>query len=118
MKAIDIVTATWYTPRSETENETPARFKLRGLTGLEFIEVQQKVRQNDEGGYVITAEAMHVALKYGLCDWEAFVDSHGADVPFARSQKDNIARLSSTLVIELSNEVMARTELPDEVKKK
>lgn len=118
MRANDLVTATWYTPKSEEGSEQPTRFKLRGLTGVEFIDVQSKVAKNDDGNFVITADAMRVSLRYGLTDWEAFVDSSGKDLAFSGNQKDNIDRLPFKTIIELSDEIMARTQLDDEIKKK
>ena len=117
MKAASIVTATWYTPKSEEGKDAPTRFKLRGLTGIEFLEVSEHVKLK-KGKWSFNVEAQKISLKYGLVDWEKFTDENG-DVAFSYDYEINLSRLPATIIRELSNEIIeARTQLAAEDEKK
>lgn len=116
MKAISIIVPSWYVPKSEEGKESPTRFKLRGLTGMEFLAVHENAKERN-GGYVLGTDAQKAALKYGLVGWEGLNDDKGP-VEFSRIQDDNLARIPFDVIRELTNEVLARTELSGEDEKK
>lgn len=115
--AIKIVAPAWYTPASEEGKEKPTRFKLRGLTGMEMMEVFEGYRSLPGGEVAVGAPAYRAALRCGMTGWENVTDENGP-VKFERVMDDNISRLSFNLIFELFGEIMARTELTEEESKK
>lgn len=116
MKAISIIVADWHTPKTEEGKESPTRFKLRGLTGMEFLAVHEKAIERD-GVYILGTEAQKTALKYGLVGWENFYDKNTM-VEFSRKPEDNLARIPFDVIKDLTNKILDSTELSGDDEKK
>lgn len=113
MKALKAITPEWY----DSKVADGARFRLRGLTGLELIEAADQTALGPDGQPLITAKTRRVALEYGLLDWQNFTDDNG-EVPFTANRAANLARLPAQLVKELFDEIFERTEIGEAAQKK
>lgn len=116
MKALNKVTPEWYTPKAAEEQENPARFMVRGLTGIEFVEVMPFVAFDDEGGYMITVEAVKPLIKHGLVDWENIEGEDGKALPFGMQTK--LAHIQADMLFELAKEIYNRTQVTGDEQKK
>ena len=98
----------------EADRELPLAeqtvFVLRPMTGAQFLESRESVwKQN-------STQAFLTALRYGLVGWENFHDEAG-EVKFLPVVSDNIARLSTSQIIELGSEIRKASELIEAEKK-
>lgn len=86
-------------------------FTIRGLTGIELLEVKDYVIVDPEKNTLIPAKGCAIALKYGLLGWEGF------DVEFS-THSENMSVLPSQAIHELALEVLEHSDLGVEDKKK
>lgn len=116
LKALNPLTASWYTPLSERENDSaPTQFLIRPLSGVERFEVEMR---RDEGGHIMMTErGGRAVLRYGLRGWKNFHDDAGP-VAFDDHDPDkNLARLDLGIAAELASEVWIRSTLTEEQRK-
>ena len=117
IKALSSFTPEWYTPASEADDDTPARFKVRGLTGSQQAEVSPEIELLDNEDVKISGRAMFLLLKFGLTDWEGLEDD-GGPVRFGKNTKVNQDLLPYPLQIELAGRIFELTyPAPDDKKK-
>ena len=117
IKALSSFTPEWYTPASEVDAATPARFKVRGLTGSQQAEVSPEIILDDNEDVKISGRAMFLLLKFGLTDWEGLEDG-GGPVRFGKNTKANQDLLPYPLQIELAGRIFELTyPAPDDKKK-
>ena len=117
IKALSSFTPEWYTPASEVDADTPARFKVRGLTGSQQAEVSPEIILDDNEDVKISGRAMFLLLKFGLTDWEGLEDG-GGPVRFGKNTKANQDLLPYPLQIELAGRIFELTyPAPDDKKK-
>lgn len=100
--------ADWYVPTSQQEAERPARFKLRGLTGQQWLDV---MFGEGAGKLALTAKGVNQALQYGLIDWEGIEDEDGQPLKFRPQLLDAIPAM---LRVELASEIVNRSKLTED----
>lgn len=72
------------------EGESPARFKVRGLGGLDALELMPEIVLSDDGSrYQASGKGLRLALLRGLIDWEDHT-SNGKPIPFGIAFFDTI----------------------------
>lgn len=114
IKALPKFIPEWFTPESQEEESTPTRFKLQGLTGPQFLEVQSEVSQSGGGMILVTGRGLNIAVNYGLTDWENFTDDDGEELPCTRG---NIARIPMEILSELSSKIMDLSSVSEDERK-
>lgn len=104
----------WYTPGSEREEEHPTQFKLRGLTGIEEIDVYSDARQEGDDVF-ISPRGMKQSLMYGLLSWQGVFDEDGNELRFIpRDRSGAIDRLPPDLIGELSSVIAITSRLSED----
>lgn len=118
MQAIESIADFWYTPKSEEGKENPTRFKLRGLTPIEFLELGEYITSDESGNVILHGRAIRKLLSYGLKGWENFRDNDGL-VTFRRdSINANIDRIPFDALQEMGYKIFGASQLTAEDKKK
>jgi len=66
----------WFTPSSQQDDEdSPARFKLKPLNGVQLDQALEGATYNDKGDLVdLSARGKVAALRFGLVGWENYDD--------------------------------------------
>ena len=98
IQAIEKIAADWYTPESEREEESPTRFKIQPLNGLQHMEVLGDLYKSGPFN----------AIRYGLVGWENFNDENGKPINFSL---ENVKRVPPVYLSEISTEIINRSEL-------
>lgn len=95
----------WYEP--EGQEGSPTRFKIRGLTGLELVDVNAEAKPDPENKSMkFGAGAIRSALGAALLGWENLLDADGNQIPFGADRDANLARLPFEVMGELFAEVL------------
>ena len=108
--AIDVLGPAWV----EVEG---TEFYIQPLSGIEMLEVTEKVSVNEDGSVLIGAAVCRLFIQYGLKGWKNFNDKDGA-VVYGRSQSMNINRLPMNVIKPLALEIMSRSQIGEEEEKK
>lgn len=103
----------WFTPEDERGEDTPTRFKIRPLNGMEFLEVMAEGEQVGDS-FVTNHAGRTLLLRRGLVDWENLLEENGRPLKFS---VHNLAKIPANILAELSNEIMQRSALAMEEKK-
>ena len=101
--ALSNIAAEFYTPLSEIDEDTPTRFKLKPLNGIDYMNVITESGTNAEGNFTLSAASSQRALKSGLVDWENFNFSDGKTVKFSIH---NFKSIPATTIAELLGQIM------------
>lgn len=116
LKALKHLVAEHYVPLSERDSETPTRFLLRPLDGIERLDVTYY--RDEMGNLSLSSSAARAALKHGLQGWENFLDDAGSPVMYIPGDRDaNLKRLPAELVAELATEIFVRSVLTEDERK-
>lgn len=113
-KALTGLVAEWFTPADQADDETPTRYKLKPLNGLQFMEVAQHGNVDGDGAFTPNHKGRLLLLHHGLKDWENVVDDKDESLGF------NLARIKfipTTHLVEISNELLMRSALGAEAEK-
>ncbi len=117
-RALNPYAPEWFTPDGDDdEGQTPARFKIRGLTGSQQAEVMPDVEILADDNAKILPRAMYLLLKHGLLDWEGLENDAGP-VRFGKNMKTNQDYLSYPIQVELAGRIFELTFNTDDDKKK
>ena len=108
----------WFKP----EHDESARFLLRGLTGLETLELLAEMNSRASGGAVAALAAGKVPLSpsmvkttlSGLVGWEGVIDRDGRPIDFSVQARD---ALDLQTVNVLVAEIIDRTFLTEAAEK-
>ncbi len=111
IKAIEGLTATWYTPADQDDND-PTRFKVRPLDGEQYGDVADYVALIN-GEVRITSKGVSVCLKHALIDWDNFNTSDGPVGFSAHAQR----LIPYSTRAELATHIFVTSGLTDEQKK-
>ena len=103
--------ADWYTPASEKDSEKPARFKLKPLDGMQYVELCGEAKFTESGGMVPTRKATEIALKAALVDWENIDEANDRPLKFS---PHNFKHLPAEILSELVNEILIRSTLTED----
>jgi|SRR3990172_2179500 len=97
------------------DGEEQVKFKLRGLTTSETLDVQALADLDAENKQMRwTRRAVLAGLQAGLLGWDGFVDAAGKPVAFSSKAVDNIERLGIQLTMQLFGQIMGATGLNGE----
>jgi hypothetical protein len=115
LKALNPLTPEWYTPKSDEGNDSPTRFKIRPLSGVEGMDLE--LFRDVEGNTRISGRSAKMILRHGLSDWENF-GSDADKLDFKPGNPDeNIARLPMAIADELVAEIFRRTVMQETERK-
>lgn len=112
--AISKLTAEDYIAQSDREDESPTRFRLRPLNGLQYMEVISELSRGDDGQLRISGKGMKLALQYGLVGWSNFRDSDGKEIKF---NPVNVEKIPPVILSELAGEIINRSEIGEDERK-
>lgn len=106
----------WYTPVSEAETETNAtRFELTPLNGSDFLEVMMNGDISADGSFVPNFKGRMIMIGRGLTNWENFGGVGAQGIEFSY---DKIKMVPAGIQAEISSEIMNRSAMAAEAKKK
>ena len=108
--AIDVLGPTWV-------DIDGSEFYVQPLSGIEMMEVTEKVQVNDDGSVFISSAICKLLINYGLKGWRNFNDSKGP-VVFGQSQAMNISRLPLEVIRPLALEILDRSQIGEADEKK
>lgn len=112
IKIISKLSPEWFTPKDQRKEETPTRFKIRQLNGVEHAEVMAELRE-DGGRNYLTFRGVMAALK-GLLDWENVEDQNG-EVTFSQS---NLKMIPGDYLHEVAGAILEKSNISEEEEKK
>lgn len=113
-KALTGLVAEWFTPEDQVGDESPTRYKLKPLNGLDFMAVAQHGTVDDEGSFTPNHKGRLLLLTHGLKDWENVIDDKGEPLGF------NLARIKfipTTHLVEISNDLLLKSALGAQAEK-
>ena len=111
IKAVTDFIASWFTPDDQEGEETPARFLIKPLNGVQYAEI---VTEFNQATSMLTASGISKTLKYGLKDWEGIEGSEGALTYDAK----NLKYLPGDYHHLIAAEIISRSSVQeDEIKK-
>lgn len=97
------------------QEDDQVKFKLRGLTTAETLDVQALADFDAERKTMRwTKRAVLAGMQAGLLGWDGFKDADGIPVPFLPKAADNVERLGIHLTMQLFGEIMGATGLSGE----
>ncbi len=103
----------WFTPESQMEQEDPARFKIKPLDQISFLEVLADCEVKNDV-FVPNAKGRKLLLEKGLIDWENITDTNGKPLKFSRF---NLAHIPAQILAEICNEIMQKSAISEEQEK-
>lgn len=108
--------STWFTPNSEKNSSNPTKFKIRYLTGREFLEVKDHLIFDEENDRVlIGGKGLFLAVRFCLEDWENYLDEDGKPIKFS---KDEIENIPENILFELAMAIINKKSALTEEEKK
>lgn len=113
IKAISDLAPAWFTPDDQEEEETPARFKIQQLNGIQSAEVFAEFRKDGDTPR-LTAHGIKTAIKYGLCDWEG-IEGESGEVKFSL---ENLDVLPGQYHVLIASEILAKADMTEDEAKK
>lgn len=104
-----------YVLEADRNEEAPPTFKLRGLNGIEFMEVMADAKSDETGNRVdLTPQGLRTAIRYGLLGWQNFNDAEGNRVRFFGDMNKNLARLRLTQLTELAGQIIEASDIGED----
>ena len=117
IRAADPITPFWYTPKSEEGKDSPTRFHLRPLNGVELFGVRSSIKVEADGQLVTTASCARETLRAGVIGWENFMGPDGPVQFDVADRGDNVNRIPFAMVGELFSEIINHSTLTETVRK-
>lgn len=100
----------WFTPSDEKEKASPARYKVRPLDGMEFLEVVPHVTIVD--GFIhYDGKGMQILIRRGLLDWEGHTDPDTGNV--LEFSADAVSRIPPLRLKAIAYEIANRSQLTE-----
>ena len=103
-----------YILNSDKDSGNPTVFKLKPLTGTEYLEVASEFSFSPEGDTKLSGKGMRLAIKYGLTGWTNFLDENDRQVKFS---KGNIDKIPPVALMELTNAILEQSEAGEDLSK-
>lgn len=101
----------WFTPADEEGKEDAARYRIRPLDGMEFLEVAPHMYLDASGYIHYDGKGMQILIRYGLMDWENHFDPEtGECIEFNREALRRIPPLRLKVI---AQEIADRTQLTE-----
>ena len=118
IRAVGKLVPDWYIPIFEKDESVPAQFLLKPLRDIEKLEMSEKVVTDKDNNMILSAGLCRVIIGYGLVDWKNFLDENDEPVKFSGSMERNIGMLPTEVIQDLAAEILQRTYVPSDDKKK
>lgn len=96
----------WFVPESEKDDPTPTRFRIKGLTSAQKIDVNSEV---DMANGTISLKGCLLAFKYGLLGWDNFDASFNE-----KNARANLDALPAEVVYEIAGRIIDGSEPSEE----
>jgi hypothetical protein len=114
---LKLLAASWFTP----ESEPAARYQIRAMTGLEFLEWQAIMAKPEktngaakDGAQIMPADAIEHALRCGIVAWADVVDEQENPIAWEPSRVRAIPYLH---VLEIAKKIVEMSMLTEDVEK-
>lgn len=105
------ITPDWYVPEEEKDKADAARYRIRPLDGMEYLEVVPHMFVDADGYIRYDGKAMQILIRYGLEGWENHCDPEtGKELEFSR---DAVRRLPPLRLKMLAQEIANRSQLTE-----
>lgn len=112
LKALNLGAPVWFQPDA-VEGEDSARFKIRGMDGLQQLQVSEEIKTTDDG-LSVSGHGITQVIKFGLLGWENFTDDEGRDLAFT---PENVRRIPLRFLSKISAEIFRLSSLSGEQQK-
>ena len=103
IKALTGLVPEWFTPDSETDDETPASFELRPLTSPEIAKLQNEF---DRETGAVSGKGLYDAALLGVVNWRNVTNHEGEALAF---NKTNLSKLPYMVLVELGGQSLANS---------
>lgn len=114
---LKLLAASWFTP----ESEPAARYQIRAMTGLEFLEWQAIMAKPEKtngaaknGAQVMPVEAIEHALRSGIVSWADVVDAQENPVAW---EPAHVRSLPYLHMLEVAAKIVEMSMLTEDVEK-
>lgn len=97
----------------DEKDPASAEFRLRPLTELEFIDVQNEASYSRKR-FTLSTEGVRATLAYGLLDWKNVLDEDGAEIKYSMAQAE---QLPKAVLDRLASKIISVSLLNDTEKK-
>ena len=104
----------WFTPSGQEDSESPARFKLKPMDGMQFVDFCSEAKILPNGGMVPTRKGSEIAFKACLIDWENFVDQNEKPIKFS---PHNFKLIPAEIISEIVGEITSRASMSEDDEK-
>ena len=98
----------WYTPESQRDKSSPARFQLRALNGYEHMQALAQGVVDEAGHFKANFEGRRLILEGGIVNWENIHDEDGEPIPF---NVEDITYLDTEFLVEIGNVIFTVSTL-------
>jgi len=113
IRAITDFSETWFTPEDQQGEDTPARFKVRQLDGLQTTALFSEMRMNGDQ-LALTAAGIRHAVNCGLVGWENIENEKGP----LEFKKQNLKFLPGEYHSLIASEITIKSMMQDDEQKK
>ncbi|OGI44521.1 MAG: hypothetical protein A2V92_03715 [Candidatus Muproteobacteria bacterium RBG_16_65_31] len=96
---------------SDAGTAKPTLFRVRPLSGIEYLHSGEIMSMRSR------AESFEFVLQTALLGWSHFTAPEGGEIEFARTQSENLARLTVGQISELVNRIFAASALGEDERK-
>lgn len=103
-----------FVPDREIGADLPATFRLRPLTGPQYLEMISEMVRDSEGQTRLSGRGLRRVIEWGLVGWSNILDENGQ--PFKFSQQ-NVALIPPLVLSEIASEIINRSEIGEEQEK-
>ena len=110
IKATDGLTAEWYTPESEKEDEAPTQFHLKPFNGEKYNYIWAELFADSEGDVKISGKGVELALKFGLIGWRNMLSSNNSELAF---KPNNFKHIPQNIRLEIASHLIDISTLTD-----
>ncbi len=107
IQALKGIVSSWYTPDQDDAEEDPTRFMLSAVNS-EHLDIITEDATISDGVVRLTARGVRYALRYGIEDWENFIDEQKKEIPFSL---DNFKIIPWGIRRNLASEIVNRSFL-------
>jgi len=111
IQIIETIKPFWYTPETSVKDKSPAKFKLKPLSGVDQAYLAQFAEILEGGRVVLASDGIEQYLRRGVIDWKGITDKKGAQIQF---DEDRLCNLPHDISLELINVIRERSELGED----
>ncbi|WP_144395669.1 hypothetical protein [Pleionea sediminis] len=104
----------WFVLPGQENEADPAKFKLKPLNQLNFMEVSADTIRYRNGKLKPSGEAYGLALGAGLVGWDNILDQSGQPLPFSI---DNLAYIPAHAMMQVFERIYSISDLSEDDEK-